>query len=115
MMISPQGGNNPVKMRQLVANDSELIRSSLVGLLQAIPGMRAIVTADTMKQTQHCVELRHPMLLILDLHLPDDNAIQILSALKQIDPSMQMAMPTNDASEFNCAKCLQAGAEWFFG
>ena len=101
-------------MKILVVDDSELITSRLVARLTAIPGMRDIDTADSLKQTLHCVEFRRPTLLILDLHLPDGDALQILPALKLLAPGMQIAMLTNDASEFNRTKCLQAGADWFF-
>lgn len=98
----------------LVLDDSELIRSRLVGLLQGIPGMTGIDTAGTLEQTLRCVARVHPTLAILDLHLPDGDSVQILPALKQLAPGMQIAMLTNDASEFNRDKCLLAGADWFF-
>lgn len=114
MVLSPLGGNNQAMMKLLVVDDSELITSRLVARLQAIPGMRDIDTADSLVQTLHCVALRRPTLLILDLHLPDGDAFQILPALRQLAPGIQIAMLTNDASEFNRTKCLQAGADWFF-
>lgn len=98
----------------LVLDDSELIRSRLVGLLQGIPGTTDIDTAGTLEQALSCVQSAHPMLAILDLHLPDGDSVQILPALKQLAPGMQIAMLTNDASDFNRNKCLQAGADWFF-
>jgi two-component system OmpR family response regulator len=53
-------------------------------------------------------------MLILDLHLPDGNALQILPALRNLEPGMQIAVLSNDASEFSRTKCMQAGADWFF-
>lgn len=101
-------------MKLLVVDDSELIRSRLVDWLQGIPGLEAIDTAGTLAQMLHCVEHGHPALVILDLHLSDGNTLQILPALRQMAPQMQIAMLTNDASEFNRGKCLNAGASWFF-
>lgn len=101
-------------VKLLVVDDSELILSRLVSLLQGISGTTDIGTAGTLAQTLHCVERNPPTLVVLDLHLPDGNAIQIIPTLKQLAPGMQIAMLTNDASEFNRNKCLQAGADWFF-
>ena len=101
-------------MKLLVVDDSELIRSRLVGWLQSVPGMPEIDTAGTLKQTLECVQHGHPELLILDLHLPDGNALQILPTLREMAPDMQIAVLTNDASNFNRGKCLKAGADWFF-
>lgn len=101
-------------MKLLVVDDSELILSRLMGWLEGIDGLDAIDTAGTLAQTLECVQRVHPTLAILDLHLPDGNALQILPNLRQIEPGMQIAVLSNDASEFNRSKCLQAGADWFF-
>jgi DNA-binding NarL/FixJ family response regulator len=101
-------------MKLLVADDSELIRSRLVGMLDGIVGIDAIDTADTLAQTLSAVKAKHPTLLILDLHLPDGNAMQILPELKQLEPGMEIVVLTNDDTAFNRKRCLQAGADWFF-
>lgn len=114
MVRLPPGRNNQGMKKLLVVDDSEPIRSRLVAQLQVIPGVSVIVTAGSLADTLRCVERQHPTLLILDLHLPDGNAIRMLPALKQLAPGMQIAILTNDASEFNRTKCVQAGADWFF-
>ena len=98
----------------LVADDSELIRTRLVGVLHDIDGIDEIDTADTMTQTLRCVEQKPPTLLILDLHLADGNALRIIPTLKQLAPGMEVLVLTSDDSPFNRARCLQAGADWFF-
>jgi len=101
-------------MKLLVADDSELIRSRLVGMLDGIAGIDEIDTADTVAQTLRCVEQKHPTLLILDLHLADGNALRIIPTLKQLAPDMEVVVLTSDDSPFNRARCLQAGVDWFF-
>lgn len=101
-------------MKLLVADDSELIRSRLVSMLDGIAGIDEIDTAETLVQTLHCVEQKHPTLLILDLHLADGNALRIIPTLKQLAPGMEVVVLTSDDSPFNRARCLQAGADWFF-
>lgn len=98
----------------LILDDSELIRARLMDLLKEIPGLPAIEETGTLAQTLDCVERCQPAMAILDLHLPDGDSLQILPTLKRIAPDMQIAMLTNDATEFNRTKCLQAGANWFF-
>lgn len=101
-------------MKLLVVDDSELILSRLMGWFTGIDGLDEVETAGTLAQTLDCVQRVHPTLMILDLYLPDGNALQILPALRRMEPGMQIAMLSNDASEFNRSKCLQAGADWFF-
>lgn len=101
-------------MKLLIVDDSELIRIRLIGLLDGIPHIEAIHTADTLAQTLESVRRVLPTLVILDLHFPDGNAIQIINTIKVLAPGVQIAMLTNDASEFNRRKCLAIGVGWFF-
>lgn len=101
-------------MKLQIVDDSELIRTRLIGLLDGIPGIEAIHTADTLAQTLESVRRVLPTLVILDLHFPDGSAIQIINAIKVLAPGVQIAMLSNDASEFNRRKCLAIGADWFF-
>lgn len=101
-------------MKLLVLDDSELIRSRLVAMLQGIPGVDEITTADTLAKTLLCVQACAPTLAILDLHLPDGNACQLIPTLKRIVPDMKVIVLTNDGGDFSRDRCLQAGADWFF-
>jgi two-component system, OmpR family, response regulator len=101
-------------MKLLVVDDSELILDRLVGLLNGLHGMADIDTAETLAQTLDVAQAGRPVLTILDFHLPDGNAAQIVPQLKQMDPNMLIAVLTNDASESNRAKCMSAGSDWFF-
>ena len=101
-------------MKLLVADDSELIRSRLLGMLDGVTGIASIDTADTLAQTLFYVENATPTLLILDLHLADGHAIPLLPTLKALAPEMEVVVLTNDDSPFNRARSLQAGADWFF-
>lgn len=101
-------------LKLLLVDDSELIRLSLRALLAPIAGIESLDTAETLAQARESVSRLAPSLLILDIHLPDGHALQIIPALKQLAPRMRMAIFTNDVNEFNRRKCLQAGADWFF-
>jgi two-component system OmpR family response regulator len=101
-------------MKLLVVDDSELILDRLVGLLNGLHGMADIDTAETLAQTLETARSVRPDLIILDFHLPDGNASQVVPALKEMDPNVMIAVLTNDASESNRAKCMKAGSDWFF-
>lgn len=101
-------------MKLLVVDDSELIRSRLVSMLQGMAGIKEIGTADTLQQTLYMATHFLPALVILDLNLPDGNALKIIPQLRRVSPGLRIAVLTNDASLYNRAKCLEAGADWFF-
>lgn len=98
----------------LVVEDSELIRNRLVALLRDLPGVDHVDAAATLSQALDAIYEAPPTLLILDLHLPDGNALQVLGVFKNMAPHMRIAMLSNDASEFTRARCLKGGADAFF-
>lgn len=98
----------------LVVDDSELIRSRLVSMLKALPGVREISSAGTLQQALYTVSHFLPSLVILDLNLPDGNAVKIIPMLRRMAPDMRIVVLTNDASAYNREHSLEAGADWFF-
>jgi DNA-binding NarL/FixJ family response regulator len=98
----------------LIVDDSEQIRNSLSGLIESIPGVDSICTADSLLNALESAEQHDPDFIVLDLHLPDGIAVQRIEGLKWLAPHAQIAVLTNDASEFNRKKCLAAGAGAFF-
>lgn len=101
-------------MKLLVVDDSELIRTRLVSRLRGMAGLADVATAENLAQTLDHVYENPPSLLLLDLHLPDGNAQQILGVLKRMAPEMQIVMLTNDATDINRRKCTEEGADAFF-
>lgn len=98
----------------LIVDDSEPIRTSLRGLLERVPGVTRIEEAATLAEALQSVQQDAPHLVVLDLHLPDGHGTQIIGALKQLAPNMQVAVLTLHAEQAFCHKCLALGADWFF-
>lgn len=101
-------------MKLLVVDDSELIRSRLVGLIERIPGIRQVAIADSLHQALYVGSYLQPDLIVLDLNLPDGNAVRIIPLLKRMRNGLRIAVVTNDANDFNRSRCLEAGADAFF-
>jgi response regulator of citrate/malate metabolism len=102
----------------LVVDDSELIRSRLLGMLDGIPGLGSVHTAATLAQTLDCVCNVQPHLVLLDLYLPDGHALRLVPVLLALAPTLQIAILTADADAdagaCSRSRSLQAGAHWFF-
>lgn len=111
-----KGGTNDDRgmMKLLVVDDSELIRSRLLGMFRDISGIQEISTANTVQETLYTTSHFMPTLVVLDLNLPDGHASRIIPTLRRMVPDLRIAVLTNDASDFNRERCLQAGADWFF-
>ena len=98
----------------LVVDDSELIRNRLVDHLRTLPGVCEVEAVGTLSQMLDRIYGAPPSLLILDQHLPDGNAVQMLGVLKNVAPAMRVVILSNDASQFSRARCLKAGADAFY-
>lgn len=101
-------------MTVLIVDNSEVIRRRLVELIQDISGLEEIRTACTLEDSERDFACRTPDLLLLDIFLPDVNAIQTIKAFKRNFPKMQIAVLTNDVTAANRKKCIRAGVDWFF-
>jgi two-component system OmpR family response regulator len=106
--------NQTMPVTLLIVDDSDLIRNSLTGLLLGIPGAQNIRCAATLHQGLESVRSHWPTWVVLDLHLADGYAIPRIQHVKTLSPGVQIAVLTNDASEFNRIRCMTAGANWFF-
>lgn len=98
----------------LIVEDFEPVRAGLVSLVRAIPQPPLIQTADTLARGLLWALRDLPTMIVLDLHLPDGNAVDAIHALKALSPQMLIVVWTNDASERNRSDCLRVGADWFF-
>lgn len=106
--------NQTMLIKLLIVDDSDLIRNSLTALLLGILGAQNIRCAATLNQGLESVRANWPTLVVLDLHLADGSAIPRIGQMKTLSPGIQIAILTNDASEFNRIRCMAAGADWFF-
>lgn len=101
-------------MKILVVDDSELIRFRLVRQITAIPGVSQVMTASGRLQAEYLISAMRPALVILDLHLPDGDPVYLIPLFKSERKDLEVAVLTNDATDYNRQRCLQAGADWFF-
>jgi two-component system OmpR family response regulator len=101
-------------MNILVVDDSELIRLRLARQIEALPGVDRVMTASGCLLAQHLVASQPPALVVLDLHLPDGDPVRLIPQFKLDHPDLKVAVLTNDATDYNRRRCLQAGADWFF-
>ena len=82
--------NNPISYRVLVVDDYEPWRRSLCSILQKHPSLRVVAQAqDGFEAVQKAVELK-PDLVLLDIHLPDLDGIEVASRIGQLMPGTKI-------------------------
>jgi DNA-binding NarL/FixJ family response regulator len=98
----------------LVVDDSEPIRTSLCALLGSVAGVKSIREAATLGHALDSVRQAPPSLVILDMSLPDGLGMDLIQPLKQLAPTVLIAMFTIHAHDAFRKHCLALGADWFF-
>jgi DNA-binding NarL/FixJ family response regulator len=112
--LRAHGQDQTMTLKLLIVEDSEHIRTSLVSLIECIPGIDCVHTADTLVDALERVRKVLPTLVVLDLQLPDGLGVELIEPIKLLAPQARIAILTNHANDFNRRHCLASGADWFF-
>jgi two-component system KDP operon response regulator KdpE len=101
-------------MKILIADDSSEFRERIVERLLVHNDRKQIVEAENVRQTMESVLRDQPHLVVLDLHFPDGNGLEVLTWIKQNRPSIVVVVFSSDDDEESSKECLARGAERFF-
>jgi DNA-binding NarL/FixJ family response regulator len=100
-------------MQILIADDSELVRHKLAMLIAKIPGIDLVAEASNVDQALESIDQLRPHLVIVDLHMPG-SGLRLIDTLGARKPHPTMLVLTNYPYPQYRARCLRAGAEYFF-
>lgn len=100
-------------MKILVVEDSAPVRARVVEMLREY-GLDVVGEAATAAEALALVETLRPDAIVLDLHLPDGDGMDLLPALKARRPAPLVAVLTNSAHVECRRRCLALGADHFF-
>ncbi|HEX7588921.1 MAG TPA: response regulator transcription factor [Anaerolineae bacterium] len=93
-------------------DDSILMRERLARVLSNVQGVQIVGEAVEADAASISILQLHPDVVILDIELARGTGMDVLQTIKKNKPSPVVMMVTN-YPEFR-AKCLQAGADYFF-
>ncbi len=94
--------------------DSMLVQSRVAEWIQALHRGTAILSTDTLANAEELIANHTPDFLILDLYLPDGNALERIEFFKWMAPNMHIAVFSNENSDFMRQICFERGADWVF-
>jgi len=106
--------DDPMSISVLIVDDSALIRASLRSLLGSVVSVASVREAATLSEAIDSIERNPPRLVILDLRLPDGWGMDIIQQIKQMAPTLKVAMLTIYSDPMYRQRCLASGADWFF-
>lgn len=98
----------------LVVDDHPLFRRGVRELLGMEPSIRVVGEAGGREDALELARRLEPDLIVLDLNIKGSSGVEILTALKDEDPSQRVVILTvSDAAE-DLSACIRAGADGYF-
>ena len=97
----------------LIVDDSTVVRGRLTSMLKEVPGVTVVGGAGTVKTAKAALRRLHPDVVVLDLHLPDGNGIDLLRHLAGWARRPRVIVLTNLPDAQYRDACMEAGAELF--
>jgi DNA-binding NarL/FixJ family response regulator len=101
-------------MRFLVVDDHALIREALRGVLLGLRHDAIVLEAADARSARQVLQ-GHPDvdLVLLDLHLPDQDGLQVLAAVVEHHPAAAVVILSGDKDEATMRRALDMGAQGF--
>ncbi len=101
-------------MRLFIADDNNQFRTRLASILSTIGGIEIVGEAADVPGAIEAIHRTRPDTVILDIHMPGGNGLDVLTAIKSSRPSPMVIMLTvGPRSEYETSSYL-TGADYFF-
>lgn len=114
-MARGRGGRQTGRMQKVfIVEDSDLLRERLERLITALPGTRVVGHADSAGEALAAIARERPDVVLLDLCLRESSGFDVLRALHEREPGIDVYMLSNFASEPYRRHAERLGARDFF-
>jgi DNA-binding NarL/FixJ family response regulator len=103
----------PTRIRVLVVDGHEMVRSSLSLFLEIMDGMELVGEAASGKEAVDLCGQLQPNVVLMGLHLPDMSGIDITRILRTTYPRLGVIMLTTSAAEADIRAAYDAGVSGY--
>jgi len=101
-------------MKVFLVEDAALLRERLAALLASVPGAITVGQAAGAQEAIEAIREAAPDVVVLDLHLHQGNGFDVLRAIKQAAPHIDVYVVTNFANDSYRQVATRLGARGFF-
>ena len=102
-------------MRLFIADDSDILRSRLIALLQEIDGVQVVGQANGGEAAIQNIENLRPDVVIMDIRMPDRDGISVLEIIRsKFGDRPKVIIFTNHPYLQYQKRCMDIGADFFF-
>src|SRR5204863_46620 len=96
-------------IRVCLVEDSSLVRLRLAGMLRDLWDVEQVFEAATVAESRRLLPNAKPHLVVVDMRLPDADALEVVAAAKHLMPQPAVAEMTNHRYDQLRATCREAG------
>jgi DNA-binding NarL/FixJ family response regulator len=101
-------------MKFLIVDDHALIRDALQAVLLGLRSDALVLQAPDAATALRTLETQPDVdLLLLDVHLPDQDGFQVLASVTQLHPAVGVVMLSGERDEATMRRALDCGAQGF--
>jgi len=98
------------RIRIVLADDHEVVRSGLRLLLENEPDLEVVAEAGDAESARRYVRGHHPAVLVLDLNMPGGSALETIPDIREESPATQIVVLTAHREPALAREALSAGA-----
>ncbi len=98
------------KIRVLITDDHDIVRSGLKQLLNDQPDMEVIGEARDGREALDIAKFLHPDVVTLDLTMPNLDGLEAAALIREVNPRPQMVIFTMHAKSGSVRQVLASGA-----
>lgn len=100
-------------MRVFITDDSKIVVERLADLLKDVSGVEVVGQAGNATDAVSSIQKTRPDAVILDLQMPGGSGLDVLKAIRQGHPRLQVLICTNFPYPQYRDECMAAGANYF--
>lgn len=104
--------DNP-SLKVLVVDDADLVVQRVFKILEESHCVQQMYKANNYNQAQDIIKSALPDVMLLDIHLPGKNGLDLLGYVKKQHPEIKVIMLTNMVSNSYKVLCNELGADHF--
>ena len=101
--------------RLFIADDSEVLCQHLLEKFNEFEDLEIVGVANNVSDALKHITLTKPDVTILDIQMPGGSGLDILDNIKKNQPLNKVIIFTNYPYSQYRQRCMEAGADYFFG
>jgi DNA-binding NarL/FixJ family response regulator len=106
-------GNAGNKLRLLVVDDHNIVRSGLTALINSEADMAVVAEATNGQQAIELFREHHPDVTLMDLRLPGVGGVEAITTIRKEFPTARIIVLTTYDGDEDIYRALQAGASGY--